>query len=443
MAALAAARGIIAAPLAINAALEKALNNNPAVLRAEKEIEAAGADRYAAITAFLPAASIGGVYTRLDQEPPGINIDPSSVMMGEDIGIAFTPLMQYQFRDNYSGHFRVSQPVFTGGRIFHTARAAHSKLLIKEAVLQKKKSDIKVNVIKAFYGVIVAKETVKLSKEAVKQLERHLARVKKFKKAGMATEYDCLKTEVRLLSWKPKLARAEREFKNAKRNLSLLMGEEGKEGFEVNGSLEYEKVKFSLPNKDEAVKNALKNRPEIIMASLGKEAAGFMKMAAFSSMLPRVMLQYNYNYYNTTGDFSFEGGDYQQWWDVRVMLNWDIFSFGGNYAKAHSKAQKEGEKKVDLVSLKNSVKTEVKDAYEYLKEAEKAVKVRQKHIELAEKGYKIAAQKYKTGAITNTEFLDSHLTRSEARAKYLKALYEYKIAGAEFKRALAMKGGSE
>jgi outer membrane protein TolC len=424
--------------MSLNDAFKKTSESNAELIKAEKEVEAAAAKRFSAFTNFLPKFSVGGMYTRISEEPPSLDFSGIMTPGFQFPDIAGNPLLQYRFLNNYSAYFRINQPIFSGGMNFALASAAHDEYILKETALKKEKADLKVKVIKAFYGIIVAEEMKKLAEEAIGQLKRHLDRVNNLRKAGSATEYDTLKTEVRLLSWTPRLREAERNLEKAKKNLLLIIGEDpdSEEKITIDGELTYTDV--LIPEKiEDLVKNALSKRPEIIMAERTKNIRSNIKIMNISSMLPKVNLQYNYNYLSKRDYIKIDSSDWDIWWDLRIMVNWDFFTFGGNFMKVKEASAIEYSADEDISFLKKSIKIEVEDTILKLKEAKESVDVWKKNMELATKGYEIAEAKYKNNTITNTEFLDSHLDLIEAKVKYFSALYDYKIAEAELKRVIA------
>jgi outer membrane protein len=420
---------------------EKAMKNNPEIIKAQKALDAAGARRYSGVTGFLPKASVGGMYSHLNEEPP--SIDFSAIMMGQTPDIEGNPLLQYRFQDNYSGYIRLTQPLFTGGRNLALLKTSHYAVIAAEAGLELAKGMVNSGTIRGYYGMLVTAEMEKLSQEAIKQLQRHFDRVKNLKASGMATEYDSLKTEVRLLSWTPKLKQAIRERKNSQRRLAMLMGMEPDAEIKIQGDLKPETKEFVGINIDESIKRAVENRPEAIIAKQMYESYVEKKRIQASFMLPQANLQYNYNYLSNKDTLDFSNDSWDQWWDVKVMVNWEFFSFGGNAMNVKAAWDDADKMKKSYEDTIAKIKAEVFDIIEYREETTEAVNVWDKNLKLSQKGYEIAENKYKNGTITKTEFLDSHLEQIEAKVQYYKSLLEYKVAQAEFERITMSKSDTK
>jgi outer membrane protein TolC len=94
---------------------------------------------------------------------------------------------------------------------------------------------------------------------------------------------------------------------------------------------------------------------------------------------------------------------------------------------------------IDLDALQSRIASEVEDVFEYRLQSRKAVELWQKNVELAKRGYQIAEDKYRNGTMTNVDVLDSQVALIDARVQYLKALYDYNVARAEFVRVIKIQ----
>jgi outer membrane protein len=435
---------ILCAALAANAepaltvgdCIARALKQNPDILKAQKGMDASKERRWQSVTSFLPSVSINALETHLNSAPPAINFAALLVPGATPPKIAGNPLLQYGNQDNYSAYLRISQPLFAGGRNYYLWKASRSDLSAREAELKMARSRVTVEVIKAFYGIMVAREMEKLAREAIAQLQRHLETVRSFSKAGSATEYDSLKTEAQLTSWSPRLVRAQRDLRNATRRLAVLIGEKEESDIALSGELLYEEKAAGMSLED-AKKKALDSRPEMEATRAMEQYSSMLSGAKRAALLPQLNLQYNNNLSGKNEDFSWDKDTWYNWWDLRVILSWDVFGFGRRRSELEESRLREEQSRIDLGSAADRIRVEVEDVYDALNESKTSVEAWKKNMELDQRGYEIAENKYRNGAITNVEFLDSHVELLEAKAQYLKALYDYKAAEAEYDRAVA------
>jgi len=74
-----------------------------------------------------------------------------------------------------------------------------------------------------------------------------------------------------------------------------------------------------------------------------------------------------------------------------------------------------------------------------IKSSAESIASRRQTIETAEEGLRIARESYRAGVIKNSDLLGAELSLTEARAGYIKALYDYHVSLA----ALGRDGGEE
>lgn len=419
-----------AGALSIGEAVSRALANNP-------ELQKSAAGRAAALervrqgrTGFYPSVTAAASYVRLSETPPTIDFAaltrPGAVMPR----IAGNPLLQYVAEDNYSGFVRVTQPVFAGGRIQQSYRAASIESAARGAEFSLLASKLRVDVVRSFYGVMLARETLSLTKDAAEQLKRHMERIERLMQAGAATEYDHLKTQVQYQSWTPKVLRAQRELDNAVRRLNILLGFAPGAASEVSGEL----AAPSSKDADAAAPLAFDRRPELVLARLAQDSSHAATGIKRSGMMPQMNLQYSYNLQDQTANFTFDRDSWKGWWDLRLMLAWDVFTFGRHRAEVRESELREQQAQIEEAALRDRLAAEAADAAQALAEAKSAIAVWENNVALARRGYEIAQDKFTNGKVTNLDVLDSHIAVTEARLQYLKALYDYRVAAAEFGR---------
>jgi outer membrane protein TolC len=392
---------------------------------------------YQARTTLLPVLSVNALYTRLSQEPLSVDFR-TFTLPGADVPRIFgNPLLQYAHRDNYSAFFRVNQPLYTGGRNTALLRSSQAEYRLRVAQLAAARDRLRADMVRSFYGVILAQEMKKLSEEVLRQLQDHLDLVGKLKRGGAATDYDYLRTQAQLASWKPRLARAERDLKNAVRGLNMLRGEDPGAPLLLRGELSLEECR-ELPPIESALQNAREKRPELAGARESGDISRNARSVHRSEGLPQLNLQYNYNFYDKEANLSFEENAWQTWWDLRAMLSWEVFAFGRHRARTREGDLEVEQRNIDINALADRITSEVEDSFDALAEARASVDAGEENVRAAEQAYHLAEQSYRSGTMTNVDVLDSYVSLTDARTQHLKALYDYKVTCAEFERATVL-----
>jgi len=178
----------------------------------------------------------------------------------------------------------VAQPLYTAGKIGTALQLAK---LEREGVgidVTKTEQDIKIQVVRAFYALLLAEKQLEIVQDTIKQRERHLAMARARYEAGAATQVDVLRSEVSLANAQPELLRAENGIRYARSVLNNLLARSTDFPTRAVGDLIYRKVE--VPPLEEVVSDAFAGRPELQRLRLNeKQAEEQRKLASAESRL--------------------------------------------------------------------------------------------------------------------------------------------------------------
>jgi outer membrane protein len=421
--------------LSLSNCLRMAENANPEILKARKKIEESKMKIVQNAALFLPSVNVSAFLTSLDQVPPSINF--KSVMLnGPAPDIAGNPLLQYAYQDNFSGSIKATMPLFTGGRTLAMLKTAVHELALNKALLKTADSQLRLDVTRSYYGIILNTEMRRLTEDTIAQLQRRVTLVSNLVAAGTATDYDLLKTKVQLSSWSARWVEIMKNLNSSGNHLSYLLGSPVEKKIIPNGSLEEPRITsltqaFAL---DETL--ALSQRPEVKISDrlmrMGKENVHIK----LSTMLPQASFQFEQNYMNKKKDPSLESGDWRNWWDIRVGLSWDIFSFGRRAADLNQARLELKEKQIDLSAARERVRMDVEDSWYDLEQSRQSLEAAKKNHQLSELALELARSKKSSGTITEVDEFDSRLGEIDARVQVLKSVFDLIMASAQYDRAL-------
>jgi outer membrane protein TolC len=89
-------------------------------------------------------------------------------------------------------------------------------------------------------------------------------------------------------------------------------------------------------------------------------------------------------------------------------------------------------------SLRQNIRLEAEQAFLGLKEAIESITVTEKSVSQAKENYDLASGRYQVGVGQPLEITDAEVLLANARASYINALYNYKVAEARIDRAMGM-----
>ena len=196
-----------------------------------------------------------------------------------------------------SGQTQVTVPLFTGGLVRSSVRAAETRVAAGQAGLRSTESQLFASVVTAYLDVVRDEAIVGLNQQNVHVLDVNLQATRDRFQVGDLTRTDVAQSEARLA-----LARA--QFQSAQANLISSREEYVRVVGTPPGTLDPPPALPHLPaSPDAAVQVALKQNPTLLAYQRQREAAGFDVASARARRAPQVNAVIGGNYYNYLGSF--------------------------------------------------------------------------------------------------------------------------------------------
>lgn len=191
--------------------------------------------------------------------------------------------------------------------------------------------------------------------------------------------------------------------------------------------------KFIIPDKTEALNNALQSRRELALLNAAIKTQDSKKSLEQSNYYPGIVLAVDYGFQGEEYKFTSE----DDFWMASLVMQWNIFSGFRDRAKVE---QTEIEKKtlaLQLNQLLEQIKMEVNEAHFSLQTADQKRTSAEKRLMLANKTFEIVSKKYKEGMASQIEFIEARTRKTEAEINKTTAQFDYESAIAEFERVTA------
>jgi len=415
--------------LTLEDSIRLALSQNPYHLASGERVEAAQAQVREAAANFLPSLNAQGLNT-LDEKLFVLEFPP--MFPGDQ-----PRKVKMDFTKDYQFYLSLSLPLFTSGRLVSGFKQAKYNLLsTKEAVRQSEHITI-FNTKSAFYGCLLAEESVKVAEEAVEVAEKHLKNVKSMYEVGISSKFDLLRSEVQVANLKPQLIKAKNNLIIAKLNLKTLLGMDLSQPIEIKGDLSYEPFE---PDLEECLTKAFLFRPGVQQLRYQKKMAGEMVKIARAAGLPSLAISGTYNFW--ADQFNFNKDNWQHYYTVNLVLTVPIFNgFATSARVAQSKALIK-ELEFTQRGLGEAIRFEVRQAILKLKEARESLLSQGKNVEQAQESLRIAELNYSEGLATTLDVSSTQAALTQAKTNYTQALYDYVMSLAQLDKAMGI-GWSE
>jgi outer membrane protein len=196
---------------------------------------------------------------------------------------------------NVSAGIEVGYPLFTGGRVRNSIRAADERVLAGRAALRGTEGDVFTEAVGAYMDVIRDRSIVTLNQNQVRVLQTNLQASRDRFEVGDLTRTDVAQSEARLALAQSNLATAEGRLEGSEENYRRVIGVLPEE-------LTPPPPLPALPGTpDQAVEIALANNPNLASIAAEIRAAGRDVRIARSERLPTVSAVSGSNYTNFLG----------------------------------------------------------------------------------------------------------------------------------------------
>jgi outer membrane protein TolC len=422
----------ITQPLSLADTLNLALAQNPNILRAKKDLEAAQGVIIQTRAVVLPKLGVTGNYNALQPSDVDTFAFPTNIP-GLPGGIHFG------VDENWTSQIRLVQSIYEGGRMLSALRVARltrqQSLLNYQTVLADTVLDIEI----AYDDVLLAEQQIKVQEASVDLLTQELSDTRRRFEAGTVPRFNVLRAEVELANAQPPLIHARNSFRIAKNNLANLLGfNVPKEAVEdiplrLSGRLEAEPYQLDLA---QAITLALERRSEL--GSLRKAQALRAEdiVNAKAGYKPSVEAFAGYDTHNSM--LHSDLGWALNGWITGVQVTWSLFDgflTRGRVKEATARYEQAG---IQLDDTGRRIELEVRTARSNFIEAQEVLASQKKVVEEAEEALRLARSRYGAGTGTQLDVLSAQTALTQARTTEIQALHDYSVARWRLERAVGM-----
>jgi len=422
-----------------------ALENNPNIKMAEKEVSKSRAGIWEAYSNILPQLD-GSVNFQHAWEiqktvipnfikmmlPPGT---PGLDEMPDYVQIAFGVANTFRYGAT------VTQPLYLGGAGIAGVQVAMAAKDAAEQNLEDQRQELIYQTANAFYLCLLAKELIIVQEEAMEQAQANLDNVIKKYNVGMASGFDKMRAEVEVANLQPELIASRNNYQLALTQLRVILGLKRDADVAVSGEFKYQEDEFGQRPLDEIQKIALKDRPVIQALSEQKYIMKKGITLARSSFMPKLFFQTDYSYMAMRNDYKFTQDDFSKGFTSAISLQIPLFH-GFRSSAQYQKARLDYKKMLDTEKQAfDGIAAETEVAYNNFQEAKQKYLAAKQTVDLATEALRLANMMYEEGVNTQLDVLNSQLALTRSKLSYVNSLYEYQIARYELRKVTgSLKG---
>ena len=328
----------------------------------------------------------------------------------------------------------LEQPLFTGA-VFYATRISKVYAEISEKGYYSSQANLIKDVKRAYYAYLLAKEFKNLSIVTLKAAEDNLKNSKALYEAGIAPEYDFIRSKVQVQNILPEVEQAKNSIKVAKNSLRYILGLDQEQPFIVEDSL----VFVELTTDDYETSSRIMNNQNFTLQQLKLQIELQDKAVSFqfSKHFPELFLTGNWQTTAQENDRAFSRWRYIN--SVYVGLNLKVPIFNG--FQTTSKVQ---QAKIDLMKAEEEFiktdqlfKNQLDNLLLRIEETTNKIAAYAATINEAQVGYDISVKRYSNGLGTQLENIDALVALTRAKINYLDAIFTYYELHANLEALLA------
>jgi outer membrane protein len=400
----------------IDQAVALAQTQNPEIIIARKQVEAARGDLLSARSGYLPSVVSTGLLDKREYQQQ-------------------TSLR----KEDYNASVKLLQNVYTAGAVASQVAIARLNVEKQEYELQEVASRVAMDVRIAFNELLLNRAKVRVHEDSVRVLEEELKSQNERLGAGIVGTLNVQRAEVALGNERPELYNAQTQLKNSYLQLGELCGiafeanaEEAP--FEVAGELQVRSPQPDLVEclaRADATRGVIKARENDIkiqdrqytldQSELRPQVQFFSGYEAYSERDPAVGPEFNHGYL------------------VGVTANWHVFDGFATKGKLQATRARRDAATQGLEAARRSVAAEVRSAFFDFDQAARVLETETKSEQTADESLEIAKSNFAAGLGTQLDILQAATDVTRTRTTRLTAIYLHNVALARLARAC---GGS-
>lgn len=432
--------------LTLEDAIQMALENNTDIKVSRMNSDKSRAAVREAFGYALPSLDASASFSRFLKKPKMPFPDFEALLTNATYSILFdenviprdnnkyvpveTKLQSFVQTNNYEASLTLTQVLFNSA-VFRGIGASQVYYDLSLSELRNTISKTKLNVERAFYGSLVTKELLEITRASYENAQENLRNVNALHKQGFVSDFDKMQAEVRTENIRPVLMQMENMLKTTLNDLKLVIGVDQSMDIDVDGKIIYNPE--DLPAEEDIIDYALVNNYSLQTMKLKMDLDEAFIDLDLSEYWPSLAAFGNFSYAGSSDNW-----DFQNYNATTVGLSFSMNLWRGNQTKNRVEQStityKQSAEQYDL--LKEYVVNQVKAKYLELKRVQSLVEAQERNVTLAEKAYDLSSVRYQEGTGNQLEVQNADVELRQARINRLQSVQSYIITKFELEQLM-------
>jgi outer membrane protein len=331
--------------------------------------------------------------------------------------------------DNYFARAAMQWPIYTGGRTDALIRAAAAESRASAAELAVARADLRLEVVRAYWALVTATESVRVVDEGLSRADAHLRDVRSRFDNGLIPPNEVASVEAQRARQRLQLIEAQNLRASVLEELRRLTG--------IDGNLLAAESLDSAPSRNLPPQRVDGSQRAEIEAIAQRVAAADERIAAVEAgRKPILSLTGAVDYANPNPRIFPRDDRWRTSWELGVAASWTLWDGGRLTAEIAEAAAQSRALRAREEDLRAFIATDIRQRQLDLDSARAALEAATAAVTSSAEARRVVTERFNVGVATSTDVLDAHVVLLEAELARTRVLANIRLAEARLVRAV-------
>lgn len=279
----------------------------------------------------------------------------------------------------------------------------------------------------AYLQTVAAKARVEAARSQLTTANALYDQTNQQRLAGLLAKIDADRSQIQALTQQQRMISLENDFAKQKINLARLIGLPPNSNFELTDDVPF--ADAPPLGEEDAVRQALAQRPDVKAAEAQIRAADRTRAAARAERLPSLAMNADYGATGVVPDHSH--GTFTVAGSLRIPI-WQGGRTEGDIEQANAALD---QRRAELEDLKSRVESDVRNAFLDLQAATSQVDLARKNLDVTQETLTLTRQRFEAGITDSVEVSQAETTVASAQLDLINSVFAHNIAKLSLARA--------
>jgi outer membrane protein TolC len=416
-------------PLTLEEAITRGVAHDPRLGEARARDAAAASAVSSSNTLGKPTLTASAGYLRTNHVPPYGVPQPNG-----ELNIIFPDIP-----NKYRTRAELDVPIYTAGRVDALVASARADQQASAADLTASEQDVRMDVTRAYWGLVMARENIRVLKQALDREDAYVGDVKSRVDAGVLPPNDLLSAQAQRARESVQLIQATNDAAVAQIALGLLIGVGPDAAIEPTTPVDLPIAGAAALTAQQATALAAAGREQRgERLSLAARQAGLMASAgaALAGTKPTVGGVAAIQPARPNDRFVPPTDQWNVSWDLGVNVTWELWDSGRARADAATATAQAEAVSHGIEQFDARLALEVRQALLDVQTSHAALAASAEAVAAATEAHRVVVERFNAGVATSTDVLDAQLALVQAELERTRLSADLRVNEARLLRSV-------